>query len=120
MPLQFLETALADLDITLEPGIAQAAPRSELRRGFSAALPVMLGFLPFALVLGAQATGKGFSAVEVPLMTGLNFGGGSEFAVIGFWTTPPQILLVAAVTALINCRHLLMGAALAPYIQHLP
>ena len=53
-------------------------------------------------------------------MTGLNFGGGSEFAVIKLWTSPPHVLLIAAVTFLVNSRHLLMGAALAPYIQHLP
>jgi hypothetical protein len=44
-------------------------------RGLRAAVPVMLGFVPFALVLGAQASQKGFSVAEVPLMTGLNFGG---------------------------------------------
>ena len=50
----------------------------EFRRGIVAALPVMAGFVPFALVLGAQALGKGFSPLEVPLMTGLNFGGGGD------------------------------------------
>lgn len=53
------------------------APRSaaqEARRGLRASLPVLLGFIPFALVLGAQATQKGLSVMEVPLMTGLNFG----------------------------------------------
>ncbi|TIP99810.1 MAG: branched-chain amino acid ABC transporter permease, partial [Mesorhizobium sp.] len=49
-------------------------------RGLQASFPVMLGFIPFALVLGSQAAQKGFTALEVPLMTGLNFGGGSEFA----------------------------------------
>jgi len=94
--------------------------RSEGWRGLAASFPVMIGFVPFALVLGAQATEKGFSAAEVPLMMGLNFGGGSEFAVLKLWTSPPHVLLVVAVTFLVNSRHLLMGAALAPYIQHLP
>jgi len=49
------------------------APRAEFLRGLRAAIPVMVGFLPFALVLGAQAAQKGLSALEVPLMTGLNF-----------------------------------------------
>jgi len=53
-------------------------------------------------------------------LTGLNFAGGSEFAAIGLWTTPPHILLIAAITFLVNSRHILMGAALAPFIQHLP
>lgn len=96
------------------------APRTEIRRGLKAALPMMLSFVPFGLLLGAQASQKGFSVVEVPLMTGLNFGGGSEFAAVGLWTSPPLVLLIVAITFLINSRHLLMGAALAPYLKHLP
>jgi 4-azaleucine resistance transporter AzlC len=80
----------------------------------------MLGFVPFALVLGDQAAQKGFTLAEVPLMTGLNFGGASEFAAIKLWASPPPVLLIVAMTLLINSRHVLMGAALAPYLQHLP
>ncbi|OSZ64938.1 branched-chain amino acid ABC transporter permease [Sphingomonas sp. IBVSS2] len=93
--------------------------RAELARGLRASLPVMIGFVPFALVLGAQASAKGLSALEVPILTGLNFGGGSEFAAIGLWTSPPHLLLIGGVTMLVNCRHLLMGAAFAPYLRHL-
>lgn len=103
-----------------EPPPAPPDARRELWRGARASLPVMLGFIPFALVLGAQATQKGLSAAEVPLMTGMNFAGGSEFAALRLWTSPPHVLLIAAVTLLVNCRHVLMGAALAPLLRHLP
>ncbi|WMJ69411.1 AzlC family ABC transporter permease [Stenotrophomonas sp. 24(2023)] len=93
---------------------------SEFLRGLRAGVPVMIGFIPFALVLGAQAAQQGLSALEVPLMTGLNFAGGSEFAAVELWTSPPHIALIVAVTALVNSRHLLMGASLAPLLQHLP
>ncbi|MGE7958568.1 AzlC family ABC transporter permease [Pseudomonas sp. NPDC089530] len=92
----------------------------ELSRGAKAALPVLLGFIPFALVLGAQASQKGLSTSAVALLTGLNFGGGSEFAAIELWSSPPQMLVIVAMTLLVNSRHLLMGATLAPYLQHLP
>lgn len=108
---------------TLSSALAAPAaiPRkSEVWRGLRASLPVMLGFIPFALVLGAQATQKGLSPLAVPLMTGLNFAGGSEFAAIRLWTSPPHVLLIVAMTLLVNCRHILMGAALAPFLQHLP
>lgn len=97
----------------------KSSVRSECLRGLRAALPVLIGFVPFALVLGAQATQKGLTALEVPLMTGLNFAGGSEFAAIQLWTSPPTLLLIVATTFLVNSRHLLMGAALTPFIQHL-
>ncbi|CVI63297.1 AzlC family ABC transporter permease (plasmid) [Agrobacterium leguminum] len=98
--------------------IAGSLP-SQFHRGLRDSLPVMIGFVPFALVLGAQATARGLSGLEVPLLTGLNFGGGSEFAAIALWTSPPHLLLIVGVTLLVNSRHLLMGAALAPYLRHL-
>jgi 4-azaleucine resistance transporter AzlC len=93
---------------------------AEFWRGLAASVPLMVGTVPYALVLGAQAAQKGLSLVEVPLMTGLNFAGGSEFAAIQLWTSPPHILLIVAITFLVNSRHLLMGAALAPFLKHLP
>lgn len=105
---------------TLTAPAALSPVRAELARGLKASIPVMIGFIPFALVLGAQAVAKGFSAIEVPMLTGLNFGGGSEFAAIGLWTSPPHLLLIVGVTVLVNSRHLLMGATLAPYLRRLP
>ena len=81
---------------------------------------MLLGLIPAALVLGAQATAKGMSPLAVPLMTGLNFAGGSEFAAVGLWTSPPHLLLIVGVSLLVNSRHLIMGAALAPWLRHLP
>ncbi|MDN7804997.1 AzlC family ABC transporter permease [Burkholderia gladioli] len=93
---------------------------SEFARGMRAAVPVMMGFIPFALVLGAQAAQKGLSVLEVPLMAGMNFGGGSEFAAVRLWTSPPHIALIVAMSFLVNARHILMGAALAPLLRHVP
>lgn len=101
------------------PGGMAPSRGSEFRRGVVACLPVLVGVVPFGLVLGAQAAQKGLSVFEVPLMTGLNFAGGSEFAAIGLWSWPPQILLIVAITFLVNSRHLLMGAALSPFLRHL-
>ena len=98
----------------------QASAGHEFRRGLEESLPVLIGFLPIALVLGAQAAEKGFQTFEVPMMAGGNFAGGSEFVAVGLWTSPPHLLLIAAMTLLVNCRHLMMGAALAPLVRHLP
>ena len=54
---------------------------------------------------------------QVPFMTGVNFAGGSEFAAVGLWASPPPLLLIAMATLLINCRHILMSAALTPYLK---
>ncbi|WP_445115802.1 AzlC family ABC transporter permease [Acinetobacter sp. WZC-1] len=92
----------------------------EFLRGIKVSLPMLLGIIPFALVLGTQAAQKGFSALEVPLLTGLNFAGGSEFAILEVWTNPPQLLFLVLITFLVNSRHILMSASMAPFIRHLP
>ncbi|MDG4895160.1 MULTISPECIES: AzlC family ABC transporter permease [unclassified Mesorhizobium] len=107
-------------EIAVAEGQATNMRGAELRRGLAASVPVLLGIIPYALVLGAQAAQKGLGLLEVPLMTGLNFAGGSEFAAIQLWSSPPHILLIAGITLLVNSRHFLMGAALAPFIKQLP
>ena len=56
----------------------------------------------------------------MPLLTGLNFAGGSEFAILEVWSSPPNLLMLMFITFLVNSRHLLMGASLVPYLKHLP
>lgn len=92
---------------------------NEFFRGAIASFPMVIGFIPFALVLGTQAQTKGMTLVEIGLMTGLNFAGGSEFAVIGVWGPTLHIFLIMALTFLVNCRLIVMGAILTPYLKDL-
>ncbi len=108
---------MSNTDLNILPASSFSA---EVRRGTLVALPVIIGFLPFGLLLGAQAAQKGIHAHDLMLMTGLNFGGGSEFAAIALWTSPPHVLTILLVSVLVNSRHLLMGASFAPYLSHLP
>lgn len=94
--------------------------RSEILRGAKDAFPILFAVAPYAMILGAQASQVGLSVAEVTSMTGLNFAGGSEFAAIQLWASPPPVLMIVLITFLINSRHIVMGAALAPYLQHLP
>ncbi|MRT25001.1 branched-chain amino acid ABC transporter permease [Enterobacteriaceae bacterium RIT697] len=88
--------------------------------GVRDAVPLLIAIAPYALVLGAQASRSGLSVSELGLMTALNFAGGSEFAAIQIWKNPLPILTIILITFLINSRHIIMGAALTPYIKHLP
>lgn len=94
--------------------------RSEFLRGAKDAFPILLAVAPYAMVLGAQASQVGLSVAEVGSMTSLNFAGGSEFAALQLWSASPPALMIVLITFLINSRHIVMGAALAPYLQHLP
>lgn len=102
------------------PAGSQTSNASEVLRAVRAAWPILIALVPMALVLGAQAAQRGVTAPEIALMTTFNFAGGSEFAAVGLWASPLPVALIVGMTFLVNSRHLLMGAALAPFVEHLP
>ncbi|MGL3998545.1 AzlC family ABC transporter permease [Pantoea eucalypti] len=89
-------------------------------QGVKDASPLLMAITPYAFILGAQASRSGLTLPETGLMTALNFAGGSEFAAIQLWHDPLPVLTIILLTFLINSRHIIMGAALTPYIKHLP
>ncbi len=97
-----------------------ASTQQEFLRGIKDCLPIMIGIIPFGLILGAQAAQKNMSVLETVLMMGMNFAGGSEFAVVGLWANPLPVFMILLTTFMINSRHIMMGAALSPYVRHLP
>lgn len=87
---------------------------SEWRAGITAILPVAIAAIPIGLLLGALCSAKGLTIAEAGLMSLLVFAGGSQFAAVELWTTPVPIAAIVFSTALINARHVLMGASLTP------
>lgn len=81
---------------------------------------MLLGLMPFGLILGAQAVHQGMTPFTITLMMGTNFAGGSEFAAVDLWRSPLPIFSIILMTFMVNSRHILMGATFAPYIHHLP
>ena len=47
-------------------------------------------------------------------MSGLVLAGGAQFAALEIWTSPPPLAAILLSTLLINARHVLMSASLAP------
>jgi 4-azaleucine resistance transporter AzlC len=87
---------------------------NEARDGVRDILPPAVAAIPIGLLFGAICVGKGLSAGDVVLMSSLVFAGGAQFAAIELWGYPVPVAAVALSTLLINARHVLMGASLAP------
>jgi 4-azaleucine resistance transporter AzlC len=74
----------------------------------------------FGLVYGLAARGAGFSPIEAMAMSVIVFAGAAQFAAVGYvagglaW---PGVILL---TALLNARHLLYSAAMAPWLRDRP
>lgn len=95
-------------------GAARDAHGSELRDGLGDIWPVMVAAVPIGLLFGALCRTKGLSVLEAGLMSVLVFAGGAQFAAVELWTWPVPVLTLAVSTLLVNARHMLMGASLAP------
>ena len=91
--------------------------------GVKLVLPILPGMIAFALACGAVSVRKGLSFIDTLLMNGLVYAGASQMIAIEIW--PDQLTLasvaaLAAITATINARMLLMGASLQPWLAPLP
>ncbi len=74
----------------------------------------------FGFVYGLAARAAGFSPLEASAMSVIVFAGAAQFAAIGYVLGGFSWLGVVLLTAFLNARHLLYGAALAPYLADRP
>ena len=90
-----------------------------VKAGFVSLVPISLFVLVFGAAFGLAASQEGLNQTSAVLMSTIVFAGAAQFGVLELWGTQvPVVPLVLTVFA-INARHLLIGATLYPYIQHL-
>ena len=89
-------------------------PARERREGLRDIAPVLIASMPIGLLFGALSVAKGLSVAETGLMSLLVFAGGAQFAAVELWTWPVPVATLVFSALLINARHVLMGASLAP------
>ncbi|SHF34996.1 4-azaleucine resistance probable transporter AzlC [Modicisalibacter ilicicola DSM 19980] len=82
--------------------------------------PLALFVVAFGLAFGVAAVQRGLTDIETLLMSALVFAGASQFAALELWGPEIPLAALIASTFAINARHLLMGAALYPWLRHLP
>lgn len=91
-----------------------------VKTGFVEGLPVALGVAGYGLVFGVFARRAGLTVAEAALMSATVVAGAAQLLAVELWADPiPVVALVIAVTV-VNLRYLLLGAALRPWIGHLP
>lgn len=83
-------------------------------------LPIAASAVPFGLLFGGLAAQAGLSPIETGLMSGLVFAGSAQFLAIQIWADPVPIAVLTLTALMVNLRHVLMGAAIAPYMGRWP
>ena len=91
-----------------------------LQSGARRALPVVLGYLPVGFAFGVLAVHNGLAPGPAVLMSCLVYAGSSQLIAAGLIGAGAPVLSIVATTFVVNLRHLLMSAALAPWLARVP
>ncbi len=80
-------------------------------------LPIILGYLPVGFAYGVLAQKSGLSATNTMLMSLIVFAGSAQLIAVGLLASGAGAASVIVTTFVVNLRHLLMSASLAPYLR---
>ncbi|MEW6540823.1 MAG: AzlC family ABC transporter permease [Bacillota bacterium] len=98
---------------------ANAHPSTELAAGATRAVPIMLGYVVLAMAFGILAREAGLTIPETIAMSVIVFAGASQFIAAGMFAAAMSPAAIIMTTFLVNLRHILMSAALAPHLRGL-
>ncbi|KAB1443042.1 AzlC family ABC transporter permease [Pseudodesulfovibrio senegalensis] len=84
---------------------------------FRRVAPLAMGYLPVGVAFGVLAQKAGLSDLNVVLMSLLVYAGSAQLIAVGMFAAGMPPLTIVVTTFVVNLRHLLMSAALAPYAK---
>ena len=96
------------------------SPASAFLLGVRALLPMLLGVAPFGVIYGVVALQSGIPPLAAFLMSSLVFAGSAQFLLAQLVGTGAPLLLSVGAVGLINLRHALYSASVAPVLHALP
>jgi 4-azaleucine resistance transporter AzlC len=99
--------------------MSEQTRRSEFIAGVRAQLPLLLGVAPFGMAYGAYAVKSGLSATLAQSMSAIVFAGASQFVGVRLIVDGVPGAIIVLTVLLVNLRHLLYSASLAPHVEHL-
>ena len=83
-------------------------------------IPMMVGAAPFGVIFGTLVTSGPLALWHGPLMSLAVFAGSAQFIALGLIASHASFVVIWATTLIVNLRHVLYSATLAPYVSHLP
>jgi 4-azaleucine resistance transporter AzlC len=93
--------------------------RNEFVNGVKDTFPLIVGAIPFGIIYGAIAVSNGLSPLATLGLSLFVFAGSSQFIAATLFATGTPIGIIIFTTFIVNLRHALYSASLAPYMKHL-
>lgn len=94
-------------------------PRAEFLRGVRDELPLLVGVLPFGLIYGVLAIEAGIPPAAAQAMSAIVFAGSSQFLMAQLVAVGTPAVVIALAAGIVNLRHALYSASMAPYLRRL-
>lgn len=92
---------------------------AEFRSGVQAELPILLGVAPFGMIYGVLALQAGIPPAAAQAMSAVVFAGSAQFVLTQLVSIGAPAMVMILTVAVVNLRHALYSASVAPYVQHL-
>ncbi len=93
--------------------------RQQFLAGIKAQLPILLGTTPFGMIYGIAAIKAGLTPVQAIGMSMIVFAGSSQFVAAQLFHAQALGMVIVLTTFVVNLRHMLYSASIAPYVRHL-
>jgi len=91
----------------------------EIIAGAKAAIPLIIGGIPFGILFGTLAPSSGLSVWATMAMSLIVFAGSAQFIVLALIAVQAPLEVILLTTFVVNLRHLLYATALVPHVSHL-
>lgn len=85
-----------------------------ITQSFSAALPIMLGYIAIGIPCGILCASIGLNALQVFLLCVLFYSGAGQFMIPNMWLAASPVASIIASVSLVNTRQMLYSASFAP------
>lgn len=93
--------------------------KNEFLSGIKAEIPILIGVIPFGLIYGVMALAVGMDQTIAQAMSAIVFAGSSQFVSTQLIKSGAPVFVILMTVAVVNLRHALYSASLAPYLKPL-
>ncbi|WP_051224393.1 AzlC family ABC transporter permease [Paraburkholderia phenoliruptrix] len=100
--------------------LTQSKPLKEFTAGARDIIPMMVGAAPFGVIYGTLVASGPLQLWHGQLMSLVVFAGSAQFIALGLIAGHASFAVIWATTFVVNLRHVLYSATLAPHVAHLP
>ena len=100
--------------------LALVSERAAFVLGFRDSIPVLVGIVPYAMIVGVAAVAVGLATLDAVGMSAVVFAGASQLAALDLIGRGAPFIVIVLTTLMINLRFAMYSAAMASHVRDQP